>query len=47
MARLLLETDTTVAEIDQRVGWRSRHSASETFHRAVGALLGAYLSQRR
>lgn len=36
MSRLLRETDLSIGEIAQSVGWRSRSHASETFRRATG-----------
>ncbi|TSI14108.1 helix-turn-helix transcriptional regulator [Brevibacterium aurantiacum] len=36
MSRLFRETDLSVGEVAQAVGWRSRSHASETFRRATG-----------
>ncbi|MFX4273283.1 helix-turn-helix transcriptional regulator [Propionibacteriaceae bacterium Y1685] len=36
MARLLRETDLTIAEAGQRVGWSSRNRASAAFHDCTG-----------
>lgn len=36
MSRLLRETDLSIGEVAQSVGWRSRSHASETFRKATG-----------
>lgn len=46
MARLLRETDLTVAEAGRRVGWRSRNRASAAFRECVGITPGRYRAMR-
>ena len=46
MARLLRETDLSVAEAGQRVGWRSRNRASAAFRESVGITPSRYRTLR-
>lgn len=46
MARLLRETDLSIAEAGQRVGWRSRNRASAAFRECVGITPSRYRTMR-
>ena len=45
MARLLRESDMTIAEIGVRVGWRNRGHAAEQFAKIMGVTPTAYRNQ--
>jgi len=47
MARLLRETDLTIAETGRRVGWRSRNRASTAFRECVGLTPSQYRRMSR
>ena len=47
MARLLRESDMTIAEIGVRVGWRNRGHAAEQFAKIMGVTPTAYRSEYR
>ena len=46
MARLLRETDLTIAHAGRRVGWRSRNRATEAFREYVGIAPSRYRAGR-
>ena len=46
MARLLRETDLTIAQAGRRVGWRSRNRASAAFRECVGITPSRYRAMR-
>ncbi|MEL4506413.1 helix-turn-helix transcriptional regulator, partial [Luteococcus sp. H138] len=47
MARLLRESDMTIAEIGVRVGWRNRGHAAEQFAKTMGVTPTAYRAESR
>lgn len=47
MARLLRESDMTIAEIGVRVGWRNRGHAAEQFAKIMGVTPTAYRAEYR
>lgn len=47
MARLLRESDMTIADIGVRVGWRNRGHAAEQFAKIIGVTPTAYRAEYR